>query len=172
MALPDASGRRKHIKNNWFYKGLGVQGWQPQMPTGCGNTPKTIGFIKVWMSRVGNPRCQRAAETHQTHWLYKGLGVQDWQPQGPEGEGNTSKTICFTRVLVSRVGNPRGQRVGKEIKHHWLYKDLGVQGWQPQVPKGEGNISTTIGFIRVWVSRVCSPRCQRAAETHQKPLVL
>ena len=95
------------------------------------------------------------------------MGVQDWQPQGPEGEGNTSKTICFTRVWVSRVGNPRGQRVGKEIKNHWLYKDLGVQGWQPQVPKGEGNISTTIGFIRVWVSRVCSPRCQRAAETHQ-----
>ena len=65
MAAPGAKGLGKHIRTHWFYKGLGVQGWQPQMPKGSGNIPKTIGFIMVWVPRVGNSRCQRAAETHQ-----------------------------------------------------------------------------------------------------------
>ena len=92
------------------------------MQAGCGNTSKTVGVIK-------------------------GLGVKGWQPQMPNGGGNTPK-------------------------NHWFYKGLGVQGWQPQMPKGSGNIPKTIGFIMVWVPRVGNSRCQRAAETHQHPLVL
>ena len=71
-----------------------------------------------------------------------------------------------------RVGNPRGHKERNHIENHWFYKALGVQGWQPQGPKGEGNTSKTIGFIRVWVSRLGSPGGQRARETHQKQLVL
>ena len=139
LAILGASGRRKHLENNWFYKGLGVQGWQPQMPKGGGKTPKN-------------------------NWFYKGLGVQGWQSQVPAGgentsktigfirvwvsgvvssrgqrasEGNTSKTIGFIRLWVPRVGNPRGHKARKHIKNHWLYKALGAQSWQPQRPQGK-----------------------------------
>ena len=67
MAAPGAKGRGKHIKNHWFYKGLGVQGWQSQVPAGEGNTSKIIGFIKVWVSRVGSPRGHKVGKHIKNH---------------------------------------------------------------------------------------------------------
>ena len=91
-----------HIKNNLFYKGLDVKGWQSHGSKG-------------W-------------ETHRKPFVLYGLVCPGLLIPGAKGRGNISKTIGFVRVWVSRVVNPRGPRAGTHIKNHWFYKGFGVQG--------------------------------------------
>ena len=95
LAIQGASGRRKHNNNHWFYNGFGVQGWQSQVPRGDGNQSKTIGFIKVWASRVGSRRGHKVGKHIKNDWFYKALGVQGWQPQRPHGEETYQKPLVL-----------------------------------------------------------------------------
>ena len=143
-----------------------------QGATRRGSTAKTIGCIKLWVLRVGNPSGHKERNHIENHWFYNAFGVQGWQPQVPASGGNTSRTIGFIRVWVSTVGKPSGHKVKNHIKNNLFYEALGVQGWQPQGSGGKGNTSKTIGFIMVWVSGVGSIMGKRVKETYQKQLVL
>ena len=139
-----------------------------------------------------------AARKHiKNHWFYNACCVQGWQSKVQAGGGNTSKTIGFTMVSVSRVGSPRGQGARETNQKPLVLSRFGCPGLAAPGATRLGNTSKTIGFIRLWVPRAGNPRGHtvrkhiknhwfykvlgaqgwqaqgpQAEETHQKPLVL